>query len=138
MASLADIRAGLAAAIDSGVDLDMQVSAYIIASPTPPFAQVLPDETTYHEAFQNGAETWGLIVQVIVAFGSDVGAQRQLDELLESSGSLSVKAALEADVRLGGIVSDVTVTRTSGYRTYRLGATQTEALGAEWNVSVLV
>lgn len=136
-ASLTDIRTALAAQLKT-VDRDWQVSPYILANPTPPCAQVLPDEMDYHQAMQNGAETWSFVVQVIVALGTDEGAQRKLDELLESSGALSVKAALEADEDLGGLVSSVTVTRTTGYRTYNLGPTQQEALGAEWTVSVLV
>lgn len=139
MASLADIRDGLADAIRNGVDLDMQVSAYVLADPTPPCAQVMPDEMEYHQAYGNGLENWGLIVQVIVGLGSDIGAQKQLDQMLASSGSLSVKAAIEADATIGakGTLACSTVTRTSGYRTYRLGATQTEALGAEWTVAVM-
>lgn len=137
MASLTEIREGLAEALEK-VDFDMQVSAYIRGNASPPFAQVVPDETEYHQAMGNGAETWGLVVQIVVALGTDEGAQRVLDEMLESDGALSAKAALEADQSLGGLVSGVTVERTSGYRTYRLGATQAEALGAEWTVSVFV
>jgi len=137
MASLTDIREALAATLQK-VDVGWQVSAYIMGNATPPFAQVLPDETEYHQAMQDGAETWNFIVQVVVDLGTSEGAQRELDQLLESAGTRSVKQALEVDPTLGGLASDVMVTRSSGYRTYRLGPTQADALGAEWNVSVLV
>lgn len=136
MASLADIRAALAAAVGN-VAMDLQVSAYMLAKPTPPCAQVVPDEMEYHQSFGSGAiENWGLLVQVMVAANSDQGSQQLLDQLLESSGALSIKAAIEADKTLGGTVLSAVVTKTSGYRTYRLGATQAEALGAEWTVDI--
>lgn len=144
-ADLKVIREGLAAALEPvKLTEDMQLSAYLLSDPSPPCAQVVPDETEYHQAMQDGAETWGLVVQVMVALGSDIGAQQRLDRMLASSGSQSVKQALEAATDPGGpleglVANDgVTVVRTSGYRTYTLPATQAEALGAEWTVEVLV
>lgn len=135
-AGLKEIRLGLADALS--VIEGLSVSAYIQGDPTPPFAQVVPDETEFHQAFDDGAESWGLIVQLVVAMGSDRGAQERLDRFLETEGPESVKAALEADETLGGIVSDVTVTSTDGYATYRFGSAQVEGLGSTWHVSVFV
>lgn len=144
-ADLQVIREGLAEALQA-VQLveDMQVSPYLPDDPYPPCAWIVPDETEYHQAMQDGAETWGLAVQVMVALGHARGAQLRLDRMLASSGPQSVKQALEAATDpggpLNGIVANdgVTVVRTSGYRTYTLPTTQAEALGAEWTVEVLV
>jgi hypothetical protein len=138
MASLTAIREGIADAIRAGVAIDMQVSAKMLSDPTPPTAHVFPDETEYHLAMGDGAESWDLIVQVVLALVDDIGAQDLLDRMLASKGTESVKAAIEADQSLGGLASGVTVTRTSGYRTYRIGSGQVEALGAEWNLTVFV
>lgn len=135
-ASLTEIREGLAEALSAVAG--MQVSAWMLSNPTPPAAHVYPDETEYHRAMQNGAEGWTLIVEAFVASNSEIGAQQRLDKMLASSGAESVKEALEADGTLGGIVSDVTVTRTTGYRQYQLPAGQGPALGAQWTVEVLV
>lgn len=141
---LATIRQGLADALSARFDGRMQVSAYMLSDPTPPSAQIVPDETDYHEAMADGCETWGLICQVVVALNSDRGAQELLDQMLSPTGPASVKEALEAAPDPGGplygsvATNGVVVERTSGYRTYRLGSTQAEALGAEWHLKVTV
>lgn len=134
MAELRDIRKALAASLEGTVE--GQISAYMLASPTPPCAYVFPDETEYHQAFDNGAENWGLVVRVLVSDVFDQGSQETLDQYLASDGPLSVKAALEADDELGGIVSSLMVERTTGYRQYQVGTGM--ALGADWIVNVLV
>jgi hypothetical protein len=139
MASLQEIREGVAAAIST---LDgIQGSPYMLSNPPLPSAHVYPDETEYHEAFANGAESWHLIVEVFVGMVSDIAAQMTLDKYLASDGPSSVKAALEpapGEPALGGAASDLIVERTSGYRQYQLGGVQGLALGAQWFVNVLV
>lgn len=134
MAQLSEIRIALAAAL--APIFEGQVSAYMLANPTLPCAYVFPDETEFHEAFANGAETWGLTVQVLVGTISDQGSQELLDQYLASNGPKSIKEAIETDDTLGGIVASLIVQRTTGYRQYQLGA-QT-VLGAQWTLSVLV
>lgn len=137
MASLADIRAGLAAnlAVLDGI----QVSAYLLSNPSLPTIWVRPapgEGIEYHKAFANGLENWTMVVQAFFANGiSDIGAQKQLDELLESSGPTSVKAAIEADKTLGGVVQDTYVQSCTGYQEYGR-PDGTTALGCEWTVVV--
>jgi hypothetical protein len=146
MGAMTEIRQGLADALAAGVDLDWQVSAYILGDPTPPCAEVLPDETDYHRAMSDGSEEWGYVVQVKVGLTTDIGAQQALDEMLETTGSTSVKAALEAAGQAGGAMlaaglcaqNGVLVKRSSGYGTYTLGTTGAEVLGAQWFVTVTV
>ncbi len=134
MASLANIREGVAANLStiSGV----QVSAYMLANPTPPSLQVFPAEVEYDAAMARGLDRWTLTVQAHVGTQTDVGAQKKLDELLAPSGSSSVKAAAESDRTLGGVVSDCRVVSCSGYRVY-VHPSGTAVLGAEWTVEIL-
>jgi hypothetical protein len=136
MAELTAIREALAASLEG--TFEGQISPRMLANPTPPTVHVFPDEIEPHLAMQNGAETWNLIVEALVGMVSDEGAQLQLDQYLDTSGSSSLMGALEKDQSLGGLVSGVTVTRISGYRQYQLGGTQGLALGSQWTVSVLV
>jgi hypothetical protein len=133
MASVSDIREAMANAL---VLDGVQVHPYMLANPTPPTVHVYPDEITYDGAMARGVDTWVFKVQAYVAFVSDIGAQRRLDTWLAPSGSQSVKALLETDRTLGGLVHDLHVTDTTGYRLYS-GPDGRTVLGAEWSVSVL-
>lgn len=136
MASLTEIRAAIAASL--AVLPDCQVSAYMLANPTPPCIDVFPDpeqEIVYDRAMQQGAGEWNLIVRGRVAFSTDQGAQMRLDEWIASSGPGSVKAAVEADCTLGGAAEDLIV---RACRAYQLSEdTGVLYLAAEWSVRVL-
>jgi hypothetical protein len=93
-----------------------QVSAYALANPTPPGMHIFPGEIQYDAAMRRGHDDITFTVQAFVAYAADIGAQKNLDVLLAPSGEKSVKAALEADLTLGGLVDDLTVTESTGYR----------------------
>lgn len=136
MASLTEIREGMAAALD----LDgFQVSPWLLSNPTPPAVMVFPSEIEYDSAMSRGHDDWLLTVQAMVGLASDIGAQQRLDELLAPSGPSSVKDLLEpapGQPALGGIVDDIRVESCTGYRVYvRTGGDA--AIGAEWSVRVL-
>ncbi|MBX5461640.1 MAG: hypothetical protein IRZ28_11190 [Steroidobacteraceae bacterium] len=132
---MADIRTGLAANLAPIPGL--QESPWLLSNPTPPAAEIQPDEVDYDQALGRGLDRWRFTVRVFAGFTSDVGAQKLLDLMLAPSGPRSVKAALESDCTLGGKVDDLRVTRCSGYRLYgRDGGPS--VLGAEWQVEVLV
>lgn len=140
MAALSEIREGLRAALATNLSLgansEFQVSAYGLSNPTPPCIQVIgPEEVAYHGAMQNGHGNWTITVQALVGLASDRGAQELLDRLLESSGSASVRAAIETDKTLGGVVDNCIVTGASGYRQYATG--QGDVLGCEFSVAVI-
>lgn len=131
MATLADIRAGLAANL--GAIPSLQVSAYALANPTPPCVEIVPSLIEYDRALKRGADQWTVTVRVFVGLASDIGAQQRLDLHLASSGQDSVKEAVESDATLGGAVADLRVRSASGYRVYGDG----RLLGAEWEVEML-
>ena len=137
MASLADIRAGIAANL--ATLQGMNVSAYMQASPTLPMIWVrpsAPDGIEYHRAFADGVENWTMLVQAFVGVSSDIGAQKLLDTLLASSGATSVKAAIESDKTLGGAAQSLIVTTCTGYQEYGRPDGTTTWLGCEWTVVV--
>lgn len=134
MAALSDIREGLAATLKPIPGL--HESAYLLSNPTPPAAEIQPSETEYDHAFGRGCDEWTFVIRVFVGATSDIGAQKRLDGMLASSGASSIKAAVEADPTLGGVVEDLRVTRCTGYRVFaREGGAG--VLGAEWEVSIV-
>jgi hypothetical protein len=134
--TLTNIRQALADAIQSRID-GIQVSPWLLANPTPPAAHVFPAQLSYHQAFGNGMETWEFTLQVFVSENAgDIGSQQILDRYLSRTGPSSIKAALEDDLTLGGVISDLTVTQSSGYRQYMTQG-RANVLGAEWTINVI-
>lgn len=132
---LNDIRVAVADALKQGIG-GAQVSGYMLANPVTPCLHVFPDEAVFDTAMARGADTWALKVQAYVGFVDAEGAQRRLDLWIAPSGPESVKALVEADRTLGGLVHDVRVTDCSGYRLYT-GPDGRTVLGAEWSLQVL-
>jgi hypothetical protein len=134
LAELGTIREALAATLSTVIGI--QVSPWMLGNPTPPTAHIFPGAVDYHQAMQNGHSDWELTVQVLVPRVNDVGSQRQMDAFLATDGALSVKAALELEPTLGGIVEHLTVTSTTGYQVFNLDA-GSQALGADWTVRIM-
>lgn len=133
--TIAELRAGLATNL--GTIADVQVSAYMLSSPTPPAAHVFPEEVTYDKAMQRGLDLYTFTVQMFVGLVSDIGAQKKLDTFLAPTGATSVKAAIEADRTLGGKCDDLRVTTATGYKVYQLAGQTGAVLGAEWSVTIM-
>lgn len=142
---LANVRAGLVTnlnALKTGYR-DMQISPYELSNPTLPAIWVKPTPgavVEYHQSFATmasaGQETWSFTIQAFVAAGGDIAAQQVLDELLNSDGAHSLKAAVEADKTLGGACEDLIVRRVSSYQTYAKVVDGGLCIGAEWQVEV--
>lgn len=137
MADLTGIRTALAENLSTLEGI--KFSAYMLSNPTTPSGHLYPGgpagDITYHMAFQDGVELWPFTVQAFVALSTDIGAQVKLDQYLASSGTQSVKAALESDRTLGGLAASVKVLSSGGYRVYPRPAND-PVLGAEWHVEV--
>lgn len=135
MSLLGDVRAGIAANLDSIEDV--QISAYVLSNPTPPVIWVRPrpESSTYHRAMGDGLSELVMLVQAYVGTPTDVGAQKHLDRFLDLTGPDSVKAAVESDKTLGGVADDLVVQECTGYLEYQRPDGST-ALGAEWQVLV--
>jgi hypothetical protein len=102
-----------------------------------PAAVVEPDEPviSYDSTFARGSDELYFSVLVLVQIGTVRGAQDNLDAYLAGSGSGSIKAAVESDERLGGIVSYVRVTRADGYGTYEFNGIK--YAGVRFRIEVL-
>jgi hypothetical protein len=129
MADLTAMRAGLAANLATLTDI--QVSAYMLANPTPPTIHLYPADTEYDLAMARGLDRWYFTVQVFCGVTGDIAAQVRLDAFV-----VSAKPAIESDQTLGGSASSAQVLTFSGYRTYVFEG-RPPLLGAEWRVEVL-
>ena len=134
MADITTIREGLARNLER--IRDIQVSAYMLASPVPPAMHIFPASIDYDRSHQRGLDIVNFTVEAIVAFGLDQGGQIRLDKLLAPSGMQSVKESLETDRTLGQMVQDLQVERMSSYRVVTIPNQNDQALAATWLVSV--
>lgn len=138
MATPEDIRAGLAGAIRTSFR-DVQVSEYVLGSPLAPGFEIdLDDEgTNYDQAMGRGLDEWWFVVRGFVADAMDVAAQKRRDVWLASSGTGSVKAAIEADRTLGGACSACRVVSATPRRFTTPAAPNTTYTAAEWRIRVM-
>jgi hypothetical protein len=142
MTALSDIREGLAEALTNAFGADVQVSGYVLSQPQPPFfdIELANDAIAFDQAAARGLDLWRFTVRGCVDYNLDLQAQKQLDEWAAASGDASVKAALEADLSLGGRVEALHVTDMSGYRQVANNAPTAQPsnvyLAADWTVEV--
>jgi hypothetical protein len=134
MADIATIRQGLASNLET--IRNIQISAYMLAAPTPPCIHIFPATIEFDRGMHRGLDIVNFTVEAFVAFGLDQGGQMRLDRLLAPSGAESVKEAVESDRTLGSTVQDVWVTRLSDYRVVLLPDENDHSLRASWLVSV--
>lgn len=93
---------------------NIRTEAYLADTFSPPVALVAIRDVTYHEAF--GSFPLGMYrfeIYVICARPSDRAGIEAIEAFMSSSGNSSVRAALEADPTLGGVV-DNAIVRSSG------------------------
>jgi len=119
MANLTALRDALASNLSSIVGL--RVSSFIPDNPNPPLAVVSPSNIEYHRAFANGFNTYNFTISVFVGRVSERVAQNSLDAYCDSSGSLSIKSAIESDRTLSGLAFDVVVSNMRNYGSVIIG-----------------
>lgn len=137
MSELGDIRAGMAAALNSHLGEGVQVSAWRLTSFHTPCVEVFPGTVTYHRAMQNGHADWSMTVRAYVAFTTDIGAQQDMDDFMAVTGARSIKEALETDRTLGGVCQRVTVRGTDPPEEYVSRSDGSPLLGVDFNVEVI-
>lgn len=81
-----------------------------------PCSFVIPDTVEFWNAFSGGDATHNWTATVVVGRQSDRSSQRQLFEYMSYSGAKSVRAAIEADRTLGGVVQSLIVDRADNVR----------------------
>jgi len=111
----------------------LRTSAHVPDAPRPPQAVVMPDRISYDLNANRGADTLYFTITVLVGRADDRSSQGNLDKYLR--GRDSVKAALEADRTLGGIVDTCRVTEMRNYAAVPVG--EELYLGAQLIVEVI-
>lgn len=130
MASISSIRSGLATRLATISGL--RTSATMPDNPNPPIALIMPTSVSYDDTFKRGMQTYVFNVLVIVGRVDERTAQNNLDAYVSSTGTSSIKLAIEGDKTLGGVVFD---TRVSEMRNYgQLPVAEVVYLTAEFTV----
>jgi hypothetical protein len=119
MASISSIRSGLATRLATITGL--RTAATIPDSPNPPIAIVIPDSINFDDTFHRGMDTLNFKILVIVGRADERTAQNSIDGFCATSGSSSIKAAIEGDKTLGGTAYDCRVTTMSNYGSVLIG-----------------
>lgn len=119
MASVGTLRTKLATnlATISG----LRTNSTMPDNPNPPVAIVMPTSITYDDTFHRGMQTYQFIVLVIVGRADERTAQNSLDAFISSTGSSSIKLAIESDKTLGGNAFDTRVTEMRNYGQLSVG-----------------
>jgi hypothetical protein len=133
MTALTDLRTGLATRLATISGL--RSSAYIPDNPTPPVAVVMPGRIQYDTAFGRGSDEYQFTIMLIVGRVADRASQTNLDAYCASSGSTSVKAAVEGDRTLGGKALDCRVTEMTNQGSLAIGDVTYHT--AEFSVTVI-
>lgn len=141
MADVAAIRSALATRLSTLVGTAGQSHAYMLDNPTPPTLHVIGiTATDYDVTFGRGGDAITMTIQGVAGSTAGQAAQEQLDAWLDTTGTTSVKAAIESErpsaVTLGGIVASCRVTGTTGARITRL-LNGTDVWYAEWTLEII-
>jgi hypothetical protein len=115
VADIATIRSALASRLSTLLGNTGQSSGYWLTNPTPPTLQVVGiGPVDYDGTFGRGCDTLTATIQGLAGTTADQAAQILIDNWCDTSGSTSVKAAIETErpsaVTLGGAVSSCRVT----------------------------
>lgn len=119
MTSLSSLRSGLATRLATISGL--RSSATIPDNPAPPIAVVMPGRISYDQSFGRGSDEYTFTIMLIVGRVADRASQTNLDAYCASSGSASVKAAIEGDSTLGGVAMDCRVTQMTNQGSLAIG-----------------
>ena len=122
MSTITQIRTAIASAL-GGIS-GLRTSPIVPDNPNPPMGWVEPMNVTFDSTFGRGMDEFDYEITILVQRGTDVRtAQNNLDLYCSSSGSQSVKRAIELDRTLGGLVQDCRVTGLSSYGQATYGET---------------
>lgn len=118
MTTIENLRDGLA---DNLRTIDgLRVSADLPEQVNAPMAVVGLQSVVYNQSFANGLVLYNFEVSLLAARASERWAQKRLDDYTSSSGTDSVKVAIESDKTLGGNAYDVRVTEMGAIGTVSL------------------
>ena len=136
--TLADITAGLKANLAAAFT-NTQINQYVLAAPSGEFFEidaVAGLEIDYDAAMQRGFDEYYLTVRGMTPITGDETAQVTLHAWLDKTGANSVKAAVEADKTLGGVVSSLIVETGTAHAMAAASSPNSIWLVAEWRVHI--
>jgi hypothetical protein len=135
MATLTQIRSGIATNISNNITI-VSVYSYVPHRAEPPIVVVGVLETLeYDTTMARGSDKYLIPVRLYVANVDDQDSQETLDQFIKTTGSNSMKSAIESDKTLGGVASSVRVTEVRDYGAFELN--NTDLLGVEFLVEVI-
>lgn len=132
MASITNIRSGLATRLATITGL--RTAATMPDNPNPPIAIVIPDNINFDNAFQRGMDTLTFRIFLVVGRADERTAQNSLDAYCATTGTSSIKAAIEGDKTLGGSAYNCRVTDMRNYGSVLIG--EATYLSCEFVVAV--
>ena len=132
MANITDLRTGIATNLATITGL--RTGATIPENVSPPYAIVAPSGISYHQSMRNGMSTYNFTVTLVVGRADARSAQNALDAFCASSGSSSIRSAIESDRTLGGKAFDCVVTGMRNYGSISIG--DNTYLAAEFDLTV--
>lgn len=132
MASITDIRAGLATQI--GAVPGLRTTTETPDTISPPIAIINVSNVSYDKAGSRGLDEYNFVVTLIVGRVGERTAQRLLDSYVSTTGTSSLKLAIESDRTLGGKCDTLRVTDMRNYGQTVIG--EVTYLAAEFNVVV--
>ena len=130
MASISELRAGIKTNLATITGL--RVSDFQPDNINPPVAIVFPIGVNYDDAFARGMQTYTFSVQIIVGRVSERTGQNAIDAYISSTGSNSIKLAIESNKTLSGKAFDLRVTDMRNYGELLVG--EVNYLSAEFVV----
>ena len=130
MALISELRTGLATNLATITGL--RTAATVPDNPNPPIAIILPQGVEYDNTFGRGMNTYTFAVTVIVGRVSERSGQNALDAYVSSTGTSSIKIAIESDKTLNGKAFDLRVTDSRNYGELTVG--EVTYLSAEFTV----
>lgn len=122
MGKIADIRAGLVAAV-AGIE-GLSARPYTKSIADVPVLMVGGPEIEYDKTFGRGHDDYTIPMIVLCSKVSDEDSQARLDSYLDPFGDSSIKTAIEADSTLGGVVEDLRVVSTTDYGMHEVGGVE--------------
>jgi hypothetical protein len=130
MALISELRTGLATNLATITGL--RTAATVPDNPNPPIAIILPQGVEYDNTFGRGMNTYTFAVTVIVGRVSERSGQNALDAYVSSTGTSSIKIAIESDKTLNGKAFDLRVIDSRNYGELTVG--EVTYLSAEFTV----
>lgn len=102
MANDASIRTALKSALDDIAGLT--VYKHVPGQVNVPAAMIQRRRTEYDKTMADGSDDWEYVVTVLVSWADPEVAQAAMSTYLARTGATSIKATVESDATLGGVV----------------------------------